>query len=87
VFLATLGAEETPIAASFCEAIRIAREQKSVSLQRCAEAAGGKRIGTARAASASARRAEDIIGKGSAVAERMPVIPQTVLLRSELSPA
>ena len=30
---------------------------------------------------------EDIIGKGSAVAERMPVMPQTVLLRSELSPA
>jgi hypothetical protein len=32
----------------------------------------------------SARRVEDIIGKGSAVAERMP---QTVLLRSEVSPA
>jgi hypothetical protein len=51
-----------------------------------AEAAGGKRIGTARAASVSARRVEDIIGKGSAVAERMLVMPQTVLLRSELSP-
>jgi hypothetical protein len=46
-----------------------------------------KRIGAARAASASARRVEDIIGKGSAVVERMPVMPQTVLLRSELSPA
>ena len=38
VFLATLGAEETQIEASFCEAIRIAREQKSVSLEKRAEA-------------------------------------------------
>jgi hypothetical protein len=38
VFLATLGAEETQIEASFCEAIRIAREQKSVSLAKRAEA-------------------------------------------------
>ena len=30
---------------------------------------------------------EDIIGKGSAVAERRPLMPQTVLLRAELSPA
>jgi hypothetical protein len=30
---------------------------------------------------------EDIIGKGSAVVERQPVMPQTVLLRPELSPA
>jgi hypothetical protein len=37
-FLAALGAEETQIEASFCEAIRIAREQKSVSLARRAEA-------------------------------------------------
>jgi hypothetical protein len=51
-----------------------------------AEAAGGKKIGAARAASFSARRVEDIIGKASAVAERRPVMPQTVLLRSELSP-
>ena len=38
VFLAALGAEETQIEASFCEAIRIAREQKSVSLGKRAEA-------------------------------------------------
>jgi hypothetical protein len=38
VFLATVGAEETQIEASFCEAIRIAREQKSVSLEKRAEA-------------------------------------------------
>jgi hypothetical protein len=38
VFLAALGADETQIEASFCEAIRIAKEQKSVSLQKRAEA-------------------------------------------------
>jgi serine/threonine protein kinase/tetratricopeptide (TPR) repeat protein len=38
VFLATLDAEETQIEASFCEAIRIAKEQKSVSLEKRAEA-------------------------------------------------
>ena len=38
VFLAALGAEETQIEASFCEAIRIAKEQKSVSLEKRAEA-------------------------------------------------
>jgi hypothetical protein len=38
VFLATLGADETQIEASFCETIRIAKEQKSVSLQKRAEA-------------------------------------------------
>ena len=32
VFLAALGADETQIEASFCAAIRIAREQKSISL-------------------------------------------------------
>ena len=37
VFLATLGAEETEIEASFCEAISIAKEQKSVSLEKRAE--------------------------------------------------
>ena len=37
VFLATVGAEETQIEASFCEAIKIAREQKSVSLLKRAE--------------------------------------------------
>jgi tetratricopeptide (TPR) repeat protein len=38
VFLATLGAEESQIEASFAEAIRIAQEQKSVSLEKRAEA-------------------------------------------------
>ena len=38
VFLAALGAEETPVEASFSEAIRIAKEQKSVSLATRAEA-------------------------------------------------
>jgi serine/threonine protein kinase/tetratricopeptide (TPR) repeat protein len=38
VFLAAMGADETQIEASFCEAIRIAKEQKSVSLQKRAEA-------------------------------------------------
>jgi Protein kinase domain len=38
VFLAALGADETQIDASFCEAIRIAKEQKSVSLEKRAEA-------------------------------------------------
>ena len=37
VFLATLGAEEFQIETSFCEAIRIAHEQKSVSLEKRAE--------------------------------------------------
>jgi hypothetical protein len=38
VFLAALGADETRIEASFYAAIRIAREQKSVSLAKRAEA-------------------------------------------------
>jgi adenylate cyclase len=38
VFLATLGADETEIEASFCTAIRIAKEQKSVSIEKGAEA-------------------------------------------------
>jgi len=38
VFLAAIGADETQIEASFCGAIRIAKEQKSVSLEKCAEA-------------------------------------------------
>jgi len=37
VFLAALGADESKIEASFCEAIRIAREQKSISLEKRAE--------------------------------------------------
>jgi predicted ATPase len=38
VFLTALGAEGTQIEASFCEAIRIAKEQKSVWLEKRAEA-------------------------------------------------
>jgi len=38
VFLAALAAEETQIEASFCAAISTAREQKSVSLEKRAEA-------------------------------------------------
>jgi glycogen debranching enzyme len=37
VFLAALAADETQIEASFCEAIRIAKEQKSISLEKRAE--------------------------------------------------
>jgi hypothetical protein len=37
VFLTAIGAEETRIEASFGEAIRIAKEQKSVSLEKRAE--------------------------------------------------
>ena len=38
VFLTAIGADETQIEASFCAAIRIAKEQKSVSLEKRAEA-------------------------------------------------
>jgi predicted ATPase len=38
MFLAALGADETQIEASFCESIKIAKEQKSVSLEKRAEA-------------------------------------------------
>ena len=38
VFLAAMGADQAQIEASFCEAIRIAKQQKSVSLEKRAEA-------------------------------------------------
>jgi Protein kinase domain/NACHT domain len=38
VFLATLGADHAQIESSFCEAMRIASEQKSISLKKLAEA-------------------------------------------------
>jgi tetratricopeptide (TPR) repeat protein len=38
VFLAAMGADDTQIEASFCEANRIAKEQKSISLEKRAEA-------------------------------------------------
>jgi len=37
VFLTAIGADETQIEAAFCAAIRIAKEQKSVSLEKRAE--------------------------------------------------
>jgi predicted ATPase len=37
VFLATLGADEIQIEAAFCEAIKIARKQKSIPLEKHAE--------------------------------------------------
>jgi hypothetical protein len=37
VFLTAMGAGETQIEDSFCEAIRIAEEQKSISLEKRAE--------------------------------------------------
>jgi hypothetical protein len=37
VFLAAMGADETQIEASFCEAVSTAKEQKSVSLEKRAE--------------------------------------------------
>ena len=37
VFLGTMGADETQIEVSFCKAIRIAKEQKSISMQKRAE--------------------------------------------------
>ena len=43
VFLSARGADDTQIEASFCAAIRIAREQKSVSLQKRAEGKSGLR--------------------------------------------
>jgi predicted ATPase len=39
VFLTAIGADETQIEASFCAAIRIAQEQKSISLEKRAEGA------------------------------------------------
>jgi hypothetical protein len=38
VFLATVGADQMQIEASFCAALRIAREQKSIALAKVAEA-------------------------------------------------
>ena len=38
VFLAAIGADEIQIESSFCEAIRIAEQQKSISLAERAEA-------------------------------------------------
>jgi hypothetical protein len=38
VFLTSIGADHAQIEASFCEAIRIAKEHKSVSLEKRAEA-------------------------------------------------
>jgi predicted ATPase len=45
VFLATMGADQTQIETSFCEAISIAKEQKSVMLQKRAEASYAEYLG------------------------------------------
>jgi hypothetical protein len=42
VFLTAIGADEVQIEAAFCAAIRIAREQKSISLATRAEATYGE---------------------------------------------
>jgi predicted ATPase len=42
VFLAATGADEPQIEASFCEANRIAREQKAISVEKLAEASYGE---------------------------------------------
>ena len=42
IFLAAASAEQSQIEASFCEAIRIAKQQKSVSLEKRAEATYGE---------------------------------------------
>jgi hypothetical protein len=52
-----------------------------------AEAAGEKKDRSGKSRELERRRVEDIIGKGSAVAERMPLMPQTVFLRADVSPA
>ena len=49
VFLATLDADETQIEASFCAAIRTAKEQKSVSLEKRAEATYAEYVAKKRA--------------------------------------
>ena len=47
VFLAAMGAEETQIEASFCAAIRIAKEQKSLSLEKRAQRTRSENYGGA----------------------------------------
>jgi predicted ATPase len=42
VFLAAMGADESQIEASFCEAIKTAKEQRSVSLEKRAEGTYGE---------------------------------------------
>ena len=54
VFLTAMGAEEAQIEASFCEAIRIAKEQKSISLEKRGEETYGEY--RRQKASASGRR-------------------------------
>jgi predicted ATPase len=55
VFLAAIGADETQIEASFCEAIRIAKDQKSISLAIRAEATYGE-YGRQKASGSRGRR-------------------------------
>ena len=75
VFLATLGADETQIEASFCAAIRIAKEQKSISL---AETCGSNLRGIPSPKSERVRRAW--IPTTSLVKPSSPLRPKTVSL-------
>jgi predicted ATPase len=66
VFLASVGAEEKRIEASFCEAVRIAKEQKSVSLEKRAKEPTQNIAGKKRARQEdmdSDRRFDDVEGK------------------------
>src|SRR5271165_1813266 len=77
VFLATASAEETQIEASFCEAIRIANKQKSVSLQKRAESSYAE----------YRRRKEERLGHGLPPEQisvaRLPVTGSAVFGREE----
>jgi hypothetical protein len=82
VFLATLGADETQIEASFCEAIRIAKEQKSVSVGKRAE-------GTRNTVGKKRTRREDLDSGClfSDAKREMPKIKRNVTLRAARLPS
>ena len=71
----------------FWHAISLMREEAFPANELNASEATGEKGSERKSRELERRRIEDIIGKGSAVAERMPVMPQRVLLRAELSPA
>jgi len=80
VFLTAMDADEIQIEASFCEAIRIAKEQKSVSLEKRAEADYAQ----------YRRRKDERLGHGllpeQISAARLPVTGRAVFGREEESP-
>jgi hypothetical protein len=98
VFLAALGAEgKTQIQSSFCEAIRIAKEQKSVSLLNRAEAIhaeyrrqtastpGGRGFGLPLWSWNQKPYCRPIVGHGLAwprLGKNLPVIATGILFRS-----